>query len=110
MYEVGFFVTLLLPVAFLLFMIWRGKIKPDPPLVAPKAPASCPSCDGTVFIESDRRIVPAGDIRSFQFPIDGIATVSRFTCLKCGSTGRWGLAHEALQNGWILLGSQYLGY
>ncbi len=72
------------------------------------SPAACPSCGGTSFRGGVISAIPARGIRSFQFPMSGIASVCNFTCLTCGTKGRYAIAHTEAERGWILL-DRYMG-
>lgn len=100
--------VILLPFVYIVIQHYRGKINYESSVgvvpVEPEAPAPCPVCGGTQWLEVGRlRMIPAIGIRSFQFPEKGIAKIQHFKCIKCGSMGRYGLALENLKRGWILL-------
>lgn len=76
----------------------------------PSDPGVCPSCGHIQWSVVRKQVYPAMGIRSFHFPMEGYAIVCIFRCGNCGFQGRYGMASERPENGWIMLTNYNLGY
>lgn len=78
--------------------------KDDEPITAYNSnPGPCPSCGEVAWLRTRFRMVPGGAFRIWNWPNRGIASVAVFTCMNCESFGRYGMHHEAVNVGWVLL-------
>jgi hypothetical protein len=80
------------------------------PPIGESNPGPCPDCGEINWLRSEVSVIPANNLRSFQFPMEGNAAVARFNCMSCGAGGRYGRSYTRRQDGWILLGRFYGGW
>lgn len=83
----------------------RNKVLANVDAVAP----TCSACGSVRMVSSGAgTAIPAQGVRSFQFPLEGMVLVRRYTCIDCSISARYGLAQAWPENGWIML-DRYMG-
>ena len=77
--------------------------KAKTPPMADSHPGECPHCGDMNWTRSALRTMPAIGILSHSMHEKGNAAVAEFTCLSCGSHGRYARSYVRPQDGWIAM-------